>query len=158
MAHWCQVPPCILWVPVHRRDAQMWTQRTPCMESRNNREPTVPHAPEQGRPSTRTTRARVSLVGGNGCQGSKPRWTGPRLPCVDGLPAWAPVPAPSPPPESLSLSRLSRCRMDGVARQAAQDHRPGEAAWDLRVHQHPLNLFLHLHCFLFGREQAKLGF
>lgn len=123
------------------------------VETRHSREPTV-HTPEQCQPSPRRTRARVSLVVRAaawaqlpGQQTTRDRTPAPQTASCRGYRARGPVLAPSPPPESFSLSRLSRCRMGGAVRWAA--------AWNLRVHHHPPNLSLHLHCFLLRREQAE---
>lgn len=110
--------------------------------NRDNQEPTVLHALEQGC----AAQAPMFLVGEGG-RGAANSWTGPRLPTRVSCRGHrhraprSPVPAPFP-PESLSLSHLSRRRVDGIAQPAAQD-RPGEAARDPRVHQQPL-IFLSI--------------
>lgn len=136
--------------------------REPRVETRNSREPTVLHAPEQCQPSPRKTRARVSLVvraaaGAQlpGQQTTRDRTLAPQTGFLPWVPGSGPSAGSLSASESFSLSRLSRCRVDGVVRWAAQARRRGEAAWNLRVHHHPPNLFLHLHCFLLAQYPSR---
>lgn len=117
-----------------RRQGARGGRREHRVETRNSREPPVPHTPEQGQPSPRTARARVSAAGESSHQGSKLSWTGPRLPRR--LPAWALGTAPAPVPQSFSrpVSAGSHARR-GLAGSAGPP--PGEqpgARQCVRVH------------------------
>lgn len=159
MAHWCQVPPHVLWAPVHRQDARVGHGEHP---RGDENQPGAPSSPRtQARPALPKDNQSPSVFSGQqwppGQQSALEKTTSPETGFLHGSRAQNPAPAPSPPPKSFSLSRLGECPMDDVAWLAVQDRCPGESVWDPRAHQRPANLFLHLHCFLLRREQAKLG-
>ena len=151
MAHWCPFPSCSSGPPCTEgvRRCGRGEHPPPPPPPGNRKRPRTysSHTPEQGRRSPRMTGARALLVGESGR----------RAPPRPGFPPWARGQRGSLWASPVSLLGRTPSR-GGHCWAAAQECCPaGGAAWDPRAPRDPPNPFLHLRCFLFRRERAKVG-